>query len=140
MCLTLQMMTLEKYLTKNFEICFRGFPHFCPSKCSLDFGRSRQLLRNEIFDPSTPSIRKVYDRGKQGENGGRMEGVNGVSSGHYCQPLVPILGNFSSISHICSYYFSHFLALKPRHIQLMCSLVCYPTIARVTTIPRDCTA
>ena len=28
-----------------------------------DFWRSRQLLRNEIFDPSTPS-----------KNGGRMEG------------------------------------------------------------------
>ena len=30
MCLTFQMMTLEKYLTKNFEIFFRGYPIFAP--------------------------------------------------------------------------------------------------------------
>ena len=32
MCLTFQMMTLEKFLTKNFEIFFEGYPHFGPSK------------------------------------------------------------------------------------------------------------
>jgi len=35
MCLTFQMMTLEKYLTKNFEIFFRGYPLFGPSKCGV---------------------------------------------------------------------------------------------------------
>ena len=35
MCLTFQIMTLEKYLTKNFEISFRGYPHFDPSKCGV---------------------------------------------------------------------------------------------------------
>merc|ERR1711954_274794 len=35
MCLTFQMMTLEKYLTKKFEIFFRGYSLFGPSKCSV---------------------------------------------------------------------------------------------------------
>ena len=35
MCLNFQMMTLGKYLTKNFEIFFRGYPHFGPSKCGV---------------------------------------------------------------------------------------------------------
>ena len=45
----------------------------------LDFGRSRQLLRNEIFDPSTPS-----------KNGGRMEGgkmvfLVAITANRWCQ-------------------------------------------------------
>ena len=32
MCLTFQMLTLEKYLTTNFEIFFRGYPLFYPLK------------------------------------------------------------------------------------------------------------
>ena len=42
----------------------------------LDFGRSKQLLLNKFFDPSTPSMRKVDNREKK-----RKKKV--VFSGHY---------------------------------------------------------
>ena len=31
----------------------------------VPLGRSKQLLLNKFFDPSTPSMRKVDDRGKK---------------------------------------------------------------------------
>ena len=31
----------------------------------LTFGRSCQLMLNKFFDPTTPSMRKVDDRGKK---------------------------------------------------------------------------
>ena len=34
------------------------------------FGRSGQLLLNKFFDPSTPSMRKGRDGGKNKKNGG----------------------------------------------------------------------
>ena len=34
------------------------------------FGHSKQLSLNKFFDPSTPSMRKGRDRGKNGENKG----------------------------------------------------------------------
>ena len=33
MCLTFQIVTLEKYSNKNIAILFRGYPHFGPSNC-----------------------------------------------------------------------------------------------------------
>ena len=48
MCLTFQMMTLEKYLTKNFEIFFRGYPLFGPSKC----GVSKNDHPSTAYDPT----------------------------------------------------------------------------------------
>ena len=48
MCLTFQMMTLEKYLTKNFEIFFRGYPLFGPSKC----GVSQNVRPSTAYDPT----------------------------------------------------------------------------------------
>ena len=48
MCLTFQMMTLEKYLTKNFEIFFRGYPLFGPSKC----GVSKNDHPSTVYDPT----------------------------------------------------------------------------------------
>ena len=33
-CLTFQMMTLEKYLTKNFDIFFRGYPLLAPQSAA----------------------------------------------------------------------------------------------------------
>ena len=33
------------------------------------FGHSKQLSQNKFFDPSTPSIRKGRDRGKNGKYG-----------------------------------------------------------------------
>ena len=45
----------------------------------LVFGRSKQLLLNKFFDPSTPSMRKGRNGGKQwektGENGRKQERV-----------------------------------------------------------------
>jgi len=34
--------------------------------CKIQNGRSRQLLLNKFFDPSTPSMRKGRDRGNRG--------------------------------------------------------------------------
>ena len=48
MYLTFQMMTLEKYLTKNFEILFRGYPLFGPSKC----GVSKNDHPSTAYDPT----------------------------------------------------------------------------------------
>ena len=48
MCLTFQMMTLEKYLTKNFEIFFRGYPHFGPLKCGI----SKNDHLSTTYDPT----------------------------------------------------------------------------------------
>merc|ERR1711954_164718 len=48
MCLTFQMMTLEKYLAKNFEIFFRGYPLFGPSKC----GVSKNDHPSTAYDPT----------------------------------------------------------------------------------------
>ena len=48
MSLTFQMMTLEKYLAKNFEIFFRGYPHFGPSK----YGVSKNDHPSTAYDPS----------------------------------------------------------------------------------------
>jgi len=42
------MMTLEKYLTKNFEIFFRGYPLFGPSKCSI----SKNDYPSTAYDPT----------------------------------------------------------------------------------------
>ena len=51
MCLTFQMMTLEKYLTENFDFIFfegGGFPLFGPSKC----GVSKNKHPNTAYDPT----------------------------------------------------------------------------------------
>ena len=48
MCLTFQMMILEKYLTKNFEIFFMGYPLFGPSKC----GVSKNDHPSTAYDPT----------------------------------------------------------------------------------------
>ena len=42
------MMTLEKYLTKNSDILFRGYPHFGPSKC----GVSKNDQPSTAYDPT----------------------------------------------------------------------------------------
>ena len=47
-CLTFQMMTLEKYWTKNFEIFLRGYPLFGPSKC----GASKNDHPSTAYDPT----------------------------------------------------------------------------------------
>ena len=49
------------------------------------FGRSRQILVNNFFDPRTPSMRKV-DVGKAGEGGG-----DHASQHPERRPLVPII-------------------------------------------------
>ena len=46
MCLTFQMMTLEKYLTKNFEKSF--YPLFGPLKC----GVSKNDHPSTAYDPT----------------------------------------------------------------------------------------
>ena len=48
MCLTFQMMTLEKYLTKNFEFFFRGYPLSGPSKCCV----SKNDHPSTAYDPT----------------------------------------------------------------------------------------
>ena len=52
----------------------------------LGFGHSRQLAQNKFFDPSTPSMRKGRDKGKNGKNreknGKKIEKTNDYS-GHY---------------------------------------------------------
>ena len=67
------------------------------------FGRSKQLLLNKFFDPSTPSMRKGRDGGKNGEKKKKREKTDDYS-GHYvivssqpperrpleCRMLVPI--------------------------------------------------
>ena len=47
------------------------------------FGRSKQLLLNKFFDPSTPSMRKGRDGGNGGKNGGKKEEKTYDHSGHY---------------------------------------------------------
>ena len=48
------------------------------------FGRSKQLSLNKFFDPSTPSMRKGRDGGKNGKNGGKKRRENtDENSGHY---------------------------------------------------------
>ena len=61
MCLTFQMMTLEKYLTKKFEIFFLGYPHFGPSKCGI----SKKNYHSSTYEPTffiaeSFSIRKMW--------------------------------------------------------------------------------
>ena len=49
MCLTFQIMTLEKHLTVDFERKkFRGYPHFDPAKC----GVSKNYHPCTIYDPT----------------------------------------------------------------------------------------
>ena len=48
MCLTFQMMTLETYLTKNFDFFFRGYPLFGPSK----WGVSKNDHPSTAYDPT----------------------------------------------------------------------------------------
>ena len=48
------------------------------------FGRSKQLSLNKFFDPSTPSMRKGCDGGKNGgKKGGKKEENTDENSGHY---------------------------------------------------------
>ena len=53
MHLTFQMMTLENYLTKNFELFFRGYPLFGPSKC----GVSKNDHPSTAYDPTFLKLR-----------------------------------------------------------------------------------
>ena len=48
MCLTFQMMTLEKHLTKNFAIFLGGTPFFGPLKC----GVSKNGHPSIAYDPT----------------------------------------------------------------------------------------
>ena len=48
MCLTFQMMTLEKYLATNFEIFFRGYPPLDPAKC----GGAKNDHPSTAYDPT----------------------------------------------------------------------------------------
>ena len=48
MCLTFQMLTLGKYFTKIFEIFYRGYPHFGPSRC----GVSKNDHPSITYDPT----------------------------------------------------------------------------------------
>ena len=53
-------------------------------KVSTVFGRSKQLLLNKFFDPSTPSMRKGRDGGKRGKKtGGKNKENTDENSGHY---------------------------------------------------------
>ena len=49
MCLNFQMITLEKYLTQNFEILFRGYPLFGPSKSSVSKNDHPALPLTPLF-------------------------------------------------------------------------------------------
>ena len=48
-CLAFHIMTLRKYSTRNFEIFFKGYLHFGPSKC----GVSMNDHPSTVDDPST---------------------------------------------------------------------------------------
>ena len=48
MCLTFQMMTLENYLAKNFDIHFRGYLLFSPLKCDI----SKNDHPSTAYDPT----------------------------------------------------------------------------------------
>ena len=58
MCLTFQMMTLEKYSTKNFEIFLRGYPLFGPSKC----GVSKNDHPSTAYDPTFREREDFYSK------------------------------------------------------------------------------
>ena len=60
MCLTFQMMTLEKYFTKNFEIFFRGYPHFGPSKCSASKNDRPSTTYDPTFLVQNPFLLEKY--------------------------------------------------------------------------------
>ena len=61
MCLTFQMMTLEKYLTKNFEIFFRGYPLFGPSKCGVSKNDHPSTAYDTTFLLQNPFTLKNVD-------------------------------------------------------------------------------
>ena len=53
MCLTFQMMTLKKYLTKIFEILFREYPLFGLSKCGISKNDHPSTAYDHTFLPAT---------------------------------------------------------------------------------------
>ena len=48
MCLTFPILTLRRFLTKNFEIFFGGYPHFGPS----NYGVSKNEHPRTAYDPT----------------------------------------------------------------------------------------
>ena len=56
MCLTFQMMALEKYVTTNFEIFLRGYPLFGPSKCGVSKNYHHSTAYDHIFLLQSPSL------------------------------------------------------------------------------------
>ena len=61
MCLTFQMMALEKYLTKNFEIFIGGIPILAPQSAASPKMTTPALLMTPLFYCRIPFHSKNVD-------------------------------------------------------------------------------
>ena len=60
MCLSFQMMALEKYLTKNIEIFFRWYSLFGLSKCGVSKNDHPSTAYDPTFLLQNPFLLKKY--------------------------------------------------------------------------------